>query len=479
MKKNKYKYLIGNTGLLTISNFGSKILSFFLIPLYTNILTTTEYGVFDIYSTTISLLIPILTLNIYEAVIRFGLEKADNKKDVFTVGVKYTFISIGIMLILITLNKLFNIFPIINEFYIYFILIFIGEAIYTFLIKFCRGIEKILESAIAGVINSISIITFNILCLCVWKMELSGYFFATMISYFVAIIYLILSTKIWRFIKVVPDKTYERKMIKYSRPLIFDTISWWIINVSDRYIITYVIGTAANGIYSMAYKIPSVLNVFQSIFNQAWTISAVKEYEDNSKEFYSTIYKLYNMAMMVTCSALILIDKIIAKILFAKDFYIAWKYAPFLMVSVVFGALSGLLGGIFNAAKESKILSKTTFIGCIINIMLNILLVPLLGIIGAALSTLLAYIIVWALRIHAIRKLKELNINIKRDFISYMIVIIQAVLMFFSSKIWLFNIIQTILFIAIIVLYFKEIKLVLEKLARILKSRLKKGSSIL
>ena len=113
------------------------------------------------------------------------------------------------------------------------------------------------------------------------------------------------------------------------------------------------------------------LSMFQQIFNQAWTISAVKEYDQDSSEFYSTIYKAYNMCMVITCAGLILFDKVIAKILFGTDFYEAWKYAPFLMISVVFGALVQLLGGIFSAAKESKAFGNTILIGAAANTVMN------------------------------------------------------------------------------------------------------------
>lgn len=473
MNKNKYKYLLGNTGLLTLSNFGSKILSFFLIPLYTNILSTAEYGIYDIYSTTISLLIPILTLNIYEAVLRFALEQNNDKNNILNVGIKYTLISSLIVFVALIFNKIFNIISIFSDYWIYFLLIFIGESIYTFLIKFCRGIELIKESAFAGVINSISIILLNILYLCVLKRGLSGYFAAMTFSYFITNIYLIIFTKSWKYIKLnLHTKGDEEKMIKYSFPLIFDTISWWIINVSDRYIVTFLSGTSANGIYSMAYKIPSVLNIFQSIFNQAWTISAVKEYNEGEK-FYNTIYKIYNLAMILTCSILIIFDKLIAKILFAKDFYIAWKYAPFLMVSVVFGALSGLLGGIFNAAKESKILSKTTVIGCIINILFNVILVYKIGIVGAAISTLIAYIIVWLLRVIQINKIKNININLRKDIFSYLIIISQASIMYFSDMLKYQFMIQIILFVALIILNMGDLKLLLNNVVKMINKNKK------
>ena len=86
---SKYLYLIKNIGVLTLSNLGSKILAFLLIPLYTSVLSTEQYGVFDLAQTTVSLCIPILSFNISSAALRFALDKDKDKKDVFSVGILY------------------------------------------------------------------------------------------------------------------------------------------------------------------------------------------------------------------------------------------------------------------------------------------------------------------------------------------------------------------------------------------------------
>ncbi|MBW7988152.1 hypothetical protein E0704_08070 [Lactobacillus helveticus] len=85
---NKYKYLFKNIGLLTLSNFATKLLSFFLVPLYTSVLTTGQYGTYDLFNTTIGVLIPILTLNILDAILRFGMDKAYDKDAIVTLGTK-------------------------------------------------------------------------------------------------------------------------------------------------------------------------------------------------------------------------------------------------------------------------------------------------------------------------------------------------------------------------------------------------------
>ena len=86
---NRYRYLLKNIGLLTLSSFATKLLSFFLVPLYTNILSTTEYGTYDLFNTTIGVLLPILTLNIQEAVMRFSIDSKYDRKSIVTVAAKY------------------------------------------------------------------------------------------------------------------------------------------------------------------------------------------------------------------------------------------------------------------------------------------------------------------------------------------------------------------------------------------------------
>ena len=83
---NRNKKLGINVVLMSISSFGSKLLTFFLVPLYTSYLTTAEYGVSDLITTTTSLLAPIFTATIGEAVLRYALEKDIDKYQVFRIG---------------------------------------------------------------------------------------------------------------------------------------------------------------------------------------------------------------------------------------------------------------------------------------------------------------------------------------------------------------------------------------------------------
>ena len=373
-KMGNYKYLAKNIGVLALSNFATKLLSFFLVPLYTSILTTEEYGTYDLFATTVYLLVPILTLNIQDATIRFSLDKNYEKKDIISISLDIFGKGLVILLVFSVVNHVANLFPIFNDYLLVFVLMYIFQALVGIMTAFARGCEKITEISIASVLGSIVFIGLNILFLVFFRLGLMGYFLSSILGNLSQVLYLTRVTQTWRYFRFRGiNKDTEGSMLKYSCPLIANTVAWWITNASDRYVVMWLCGTAANGIYSVAYKIPSILNILQSIFTQAWTLSAVKEFDPEDKDgFFSNMYNGFNCLMVLACSFLILSDKFFARILYAKDFYNAWEYVPFLLISIVFGATAGYIGGIFSALKEAKMLAQSTTIGAVVNIILNI-----------------------------------------------------------------------------------------------------------
>ena len=456
----RYKELFKNISILTISNFGSKLLCFFLVPLYTAVLTTEEYGSFDLVSVTTSLLVPLLTICIYEGALRFLLDDSKSKKDVCSISLKIVILSLIFFFAIVLINYIFDFVGILNDYLIYFIFSYIVTIFYQYTSNVVRGLNKIGVLAIGGIVNSAIMLVFNILFLLVFKWGIGGYFIANIVANTISVIYMAIHSKLYKNISLENnDKTLEKEMINYSAPLMMNSVGWWINSASDRYVVTYLCGTDANGIYSVAYKIPSILSVFQSIFNQAWGISAVKEFDEKDSEgYFSKAYKTYNILMVFTCSFLILFTQLLAKFLYMKEFYNAWVYVPFLALSVVFGALSGFLGGVFSAVKESKILGKTTILGAFVNLTLNIILVLFLGPIGAAISTAVSYILVWGIRVKCARKYIKLHVNFIRDIVAYCLMIFQCIAFFALGGQLYVYIIEMLLVSILFCLYFKEIK---------------------
>ena len=466
----KYKYFLKNIGLMTLSNFASKILSFLLVPLYTSVLSTDDYGLYDNYTTTAFLLVPLLSGAVSQAALRFSMDATSDRSQVFSEAIR-TFIQASLVIVaVVAINCWLNLIPLFNEYPIYFVLYYVFCLLSDILLSFARGIDCIFDVAIAGIISSAVIIILNVTLLLIFPMGVSGYFIANISAFVVVSIYLVVRLRLWTYITARRNKALSEEMAEYSRPLIFDQIAWWINNVSDRYIVTWICGAAANGIYSVAFKIPSILNVFQSIFNQAWTLSAVKEINESSGKFYSRIYSIYNCGLVLLCSLLLVGDKFIARILYANDFYQAWQYAPLLTISVVFSCLCGVFEGIFAAAKETKILASTTIVGAVINIAMNLILVRYYGPLGAAFSTMVSYGFVWFARLNKASSIVPLNIHLSRDLASYAILLLQSFFLILVTDSVFMYAIEVMLLLLIVLLYVKDLKVLVSGLLSKIKS---------
>ena len=462
--KQKFKYLFKNIGLLLVGNFASKILVFLLVPFYTSILSTYEYGIYDLYYATLQLLFPILSLNVVDAVMRFPIEaKKKEQKIAFTLGLKCICLaSIIIFFSSIIFSQVIK--PeVVTLYWKYFVILFIAYALNNIIIQFARGIDDVSGIAIAGVIGTCAMILFNILFLLVLKLSLVGYFYAMILSLIFPVLFLSLRDRLWEYIyinkAILKVSSFEKEMLAYCLPLMFINVSWYINNVADRYVVTWLCGVEANGVYSVAYKIPAILNAVQVVFIQAWQLSAVKEYEkEKGIAFYSKTYQGCQNVITLLCSCLILSTKVISGILFAKEFYQAWRYIPVLLIYIVFNTLSGTIGGIFTATKDTKKLAYSSIIGAITNILLNFVFVFFMGPIGAAIATVISSWLIWALRIKSLRNHIKLQIHYGLHSLQYAILFGQAAALILINNTLYMYIVQSCSIVLIGIISFFDVK---------------------
>ena len=467
-QSQRVKDLFKNIGLLTLGNFATKLLSFFLVPLYTSVLTTEEYGIYDIIHTTIVLLVPVLTINIQESVLRFALAKDEDESEILKTGIRFVNFSLVIILFLCIINNRIHLFETLDTYGVYFVLLFFFTALNQVLSSFARGIDKVKDYTIASVISSAVTILLNVWLLAFAGKGLTGYFMAFIMGSVASCIFLSYKLRIYQYLGKEPvKKEIRRSMVAYSTPLVLNAIGWWINNASDRYVVTWLCGLAVNGIYSVGYKIPSMVNVFQTIFNQAWFLSAVKEFDPQDKDgFFVKTYNIYGAAMLFVCFGLNVFTRFIALILYKGNFYNAWIYVPLLNLSILFGALSGVIGGVFSAVKDSKIFSVSTLIGAAVNVVLDIILVYKFGAIGAAIATLVSYVVVWVVRLICAQKYIVLRLNLKRDIIAYSILLCHVLWLYIKAESILYYLISILLLVVLLFLYRSETDLIFKKIRR-------------
>ena len=464
-----YKSFAKNVGLLTLANFGTKILSFLLVPLYTAILTTAEYGTYDLAQNTVGLMVPLLTQNVVDGVLRFSMDKDLEKKSVLAVGIKYFLVSLALVVVALGVNVLLGFSQELARLTPLVLLLYASQALTNIVLYYVRGLNRFTDIAVSSVMCSALIIGCNILFLVNFGWGLTGYFLANIIGPLLQAAYLLFRVGFKGVDPLHVDKALEHDMLVYSRPMIANSIAWWVNSVSDRYVVTLFCGVAANGIYSAASKIPSILSVVQSVVGQAWTISAVEEFDpEDSNGFFANMYAGYNCMMVVVCSAIIACNMLLAKLLYANDFFTAWQYAPFLTISIVFGALAGYTGGILAAVKDSQEFARSTVIGAVANIALNLVMVPFIGALGAAIATFVSYWLTWCLRMRKLRQYIKLRVQIVRDYISYALLVAQGALFFAPTDLVLIHVIEAALFMAVVVLYRNEMFAALRKMRSVL-----------
>lgn len=452
---NKHSYLAKNVLLFSISGFVPKILSIILIPLYTSYLTTAEYGISDLITTTVSLLLPVFSLDIQDAVMRFALDDEYDKKDVFSTAVRIILIGTAFVCGGTMVISAFNIPGIENSYLFFFVIMYFTSAASNTVSLFCRGIDKVNVMVVGSILNSIVTLSSNILFLSIFHWGLTGYLMANSLGSVVTLFWCFIGAKLYQYIKLDIPKNVPKDMIQFSFPLIFSVIAWWINNASDRYILTYMSGVAASGLYAISYKIPNILSMFQNIFAQAWSISAVKEFDKNDSDcFISGMYNMMNFAMITICSGIMIVNIPVARLLYSNEFFLAWKYVSPLLISVVFNAMALFIGSIFTAIKDTKTLSISTIVGASINIICNVVMIHFMGTYGAALATMLGYAVVLIMRHIILRKYVHMHIRWKRDIAAYILLIIQMIVAISGIKLIA---IQLLIFVVIVVLFKNEV----------------------
>ncbi|MBT2724009.1 lipopolysaccharide biosynthesis protein [Bacillus sp. ISL-46] len=421
---SREKVFIKNTLIYTIGNLSSKILVFLLLPLYTHYLSTNEYGYIDIIITTISLFLPIVTFQITDGLFRFLLESEDEHQKTSIISSSFKIVFRNLLFVDIIYLILINFIKI--ELAI-LIMIYFNVLIFNSLyLQISRGLRKNLIYAIAGIISTLVNLCSNIVLIIFLDFKINGIIISMILSNIAAIIYIEKKLKISSYIKFnLSSPSLKKEIIIYSLPLIPNVINWWVMNASDRFFLNLFIGMEANGIYALANKFPSILIILNSIFNLAWQESAITEYKSKDRdEYYSKMFNYFLRFQIASLLILLSATPIIFKFLIDKSFADAYLYMPALYISAMFSAFSSFYGTGFQSSKDTKGAFYSSIFGSIINIIFNIILIPIIGIHGATISTAISFGSMWVIRIFQTKKYFKIKIDINFLIKSHLLLVV-------------------------------------------------------
>ncbi len=462
---NKYQKLAGNTLIFAIGSFGAKLLSFCLVRLYTSYMSTSDYGTADLLYQTVNVLYPLVTLAMADAIIRFGLDKGYDKKKVYSVAVFSTVLG---MTALALLSPVFNLIDAIKDygFLLYVYCYFSGFRQLASSFVRARGLVKLF--AVDGIISTINIVIFNCIFLIGFNMGVKGYVLSIILSDVLSLCFLTLAARLHKYLDLKCfTKDLFKEMIKYSAPLIPTYVLWWVTSASDRWFVIGMVSPEDNGIYSAAYKIPTLLMMFTTLFFQAWQMSAIENKDDKGlSKFYGQIFNAYSSLLFIASAGIIMIVKPFTAILINTkinpEFFYAYHYTPILVIAMIFQCMCQFLSSVYNVKKKSVNSMTTSLVAAVVNIILNMLLIPKLGVYGAAIATAAAYASCYIIRIFDARSYVPFKVAHAKIVINLIIVIYMAGVAILEPKLTYLQLI--VLFILLTLFNFEAIIRTLKKI---------------
>lgn len=431
---DRNKTIVKNTVIFAIGNFGSKILAYVMVLVYTHFISTSDLGYYDLILTTVSLITPLVTMAFDEGEYRWliGTDDKTEQKNIISTCIKSVFFTtVGSVIVLLLLNFGFH-FQ-----YVGLIALYMASMlIYSLFLNAVRGLSDNKLYAISGILNSCILLVCELIGLVVLHLGIEALLDSYFISNCITILFIYFKQKEFHgFLREKYDKQLAKSVFNYSIPLVPNQISWWIVNSSDRYIILFFLGTSFNGIYALSNKFPTVVTTITSIVYMALQETMIKEYNSPDRDkFYSRIFRRYYVLLFTLVMCGIPATKLVIEWFVSSAYHDAYKYMPFLFMSTVFSALNSFLGIGYQISKETSRSVTSTILAAIINVAVNVGTIKFIGLHAASLSTLVAYFCLFVVRIYHSKKYFTLHINWAKFITLFILTGIVASVSYFANN---------------------------------------------
>lgn len=429
---SKNKKLIQGTLIYAIGSFGTKILNFLIVPLYTYYILPGDLGDYDLLMTTVSLISPLITLKISDATYRWIINKKENEK--VYISATYKLLLRNSIVIALTILAINYFFPIWNV--TYFILILIGDRILECIQKILRGLKNQRLFAFSGILHSFIFLSFNFISIVILHKGVRSILLSNVFSLYTTIIVLfVIETRLRNVNMHMHYKIQQKEMLQYSAPLVPSALSWWVMSASDRYVIRFFLGSVSNGIYSVAYKFPSILQIMFQMFNNSWTDLALSELKSDkeTKKYVGSIFEeLYKFSFGMSL-ILMPLTKLVMNIILSESYKIASVYVGFLYLGTVFQGLSSFCSVGYLMGKKTKGAAKTSIYGALTNLFVNLILIKYVGLFAAAFSTFVGFFIMWITRMYDVKDDFPIALNKFKFTIYLFLAISMSIVVIFTN----------------------------------------------
>lgn len=463
---SREKELVKSTVVIGIGKLLPRFVSLITLPILTACFTKNQYGSYDLITTLVALVMPFATLQIQSAAFRFLLDcRKDSVKsseiisNIYIVVVPVSFVvSLGVFIFMPGLDVSTRL-----AVAVYFFL----DSIEITAAQIARGLGKTkvfaMSSIVISVINGLGVVV----ALEMSNAGLLGVVWSLAIANGIAFIYLSVRTKIWTLITFSKRSgTIIKEMLSYSWPIVPNSLSNWILKLSDRLVITGFLGLEANAVYAVANKIPNLLSIAHTVLIMAWQENAsIVVKDEDASEYYTWMFDKILRMMVGATALLIAFTPVLFLLLIKGDYDDAYVQMPLLVLAMFFYVMSAFQGGIYVAHKRTKSIGVTTIVAALINLVIDLLFVRLIGITAGSISTLVAYMFLYFYRMYDLKKFQPMKVNFRTQIVCYAIIVGMLFMCFL--RVWFLDVINMALGVVVFCVMNKELILtVLKKLKK-------------
>jgi len=429
------RLLLGNTLVFALGGLAVKAVSLVLMPLYTTALTAGEYGTAELLNSAIEIVLPLLSLGVVEALYRFSIDDDVPKDELFAGSLVVLGGGVVCTGVVCALGRvLWNM-----EHAAAFFVLFCSVCVFKATTQLARGLGHVRRFVLYGLINALAMVVSTYLLLVRAHTGIEGYLWSYTIGYLVGGLVAFLGSAEYRLLAPFRvDRVLLRRMLVYSLPLVPNLLSWWLVSVSGRYVVLWGSGLAAAGLFTAASKMPSLINIVASVFQQAWQYSTAREIDSPDRgAFFGVVMRGYSLATLTVAGLVIALNRPISRVMLQAEFAEGWRYVPLLMLVASFGVISIFFESFYQALKNSGVLMASTALGAVVNVILGVALVPFMGPWGAGLAGAVAYMLVLVVRARDLRR--RINLPIDRLRLSYQLALLISITacMSFDGGSWL------------------------------------------
>ena len=469
----KYSMLVSNTILFAVSNFGSKLVSLFIQPYLTYALESPDVmGVTKLMQAVTNLLIPVVSLGVSYAVIRFGLDKNQDKASVFMNGLATILLGFGLMVLCWPAVRLI---PNAAGYLVLLYLCVLASCLRTLCTQFIRARMRNRLVAADGVMTTASLLLFYLLFLSVLNMGATGYLLALFCSDLCSAVFVFVAGGCGKFFDLHKfDRPLWGEMLRYCVPMIPAAISFWIINASDQFYVQAMcdgVGGRSSeawvGLLGVGYFLPQLITFVGQFFYEAWQLSAVTE-EEERETFFNRVFRAFASVLFCCAAGIIWLCQPLMN-LFRADYFEAWQFVPFLVLASMCTCLNNFLNSVYVVYKRSSSSLVTMLAGAALNLVLNYLFILWFGPVGVTSASFLSLLLVFLLRAYSTRGLLVINFQPGRMLVNLGLILAEIWALFFLTE-WVVPV--TVLTALVCALNAREVLGTAAKLLGMVKGRL-------